>query len=122
MPAFIPPALTPDVGSPTLASAEVSKPAVIGLLAPLLLTSVSPNSSNFLQLLFAIEKATVNVRKLELEHASLLVESRAQATPLIIEKLAKEKLQMRSATPAVTQYTSAVNITKPQTPLAEVAK
>ncbi len=74
------------------------------------------------QLFVAIEKATVNVRKLELEHASLLVESRAQATPLIIEKLAKEKLQMRSATPAVTQYTSAINATKPQTPLAEVAK
>jgi cell division protein FtsL len=58
------------------------------------------------QLFVAIEKATVQVRKLELEHASLQVESRAQATPLIIEKLAKEKLQMRSATPAVTQYIS----------------
>ena len=58
------------------------------------------------QLFVAIEKATVQVRKLELEHASLQVESRAQATPLIIEKLAKERLQMRSATPAVTQYTS----------------
>jgi cell division protein FtsL len=58
------------------------------------------------QLFVAIEKATVEVRKLELAHASLQVESRAQATPLIIEKLAKEKLQMRSATPAVTQYIS----------------
>jgi cell division protein FtsL len=58
------------------------------------------------QLFVAIEKAIVQVRKLELEHASLQVESRAQATPLIIEKLAKERLQMRSATPAVTQYTS----------------
>ena len=56
------------------------------------------------QLFVAIEKTTVEVRKLEQEHASLQVESRAQATPLIIEKLAKEKLQMRSATPAVTQY------------------
>jgi len=74
------------------------------------------------QLFVAIEKATVEVRKLELSHAALQVESRAQATPLIIEKLAKEKLQMRSATPAVTQYTSAINATKPQTPLAEVAK
>ena len=58
------------------------------------------------QLFVAIEKATVEVRKLELAHASLQVEIRAQATPLIIEKLAKEKLQMRSATPAVTQYIS----------------
>jgi cell division protein FtsL len=58
------------------------------------------------QLFVAIEKATVDVRRLELTHSSLQVESRAQATPLIIEKLAKEKLQMRSATPAVTQYIS----------------
>jgi cell division protein FtsL len=82
------------------------------------------------QLFVAIEKATVDVRKLELESASLQVDSRAQATPLIIEKLAKEKLQMRSATPAVTQYTSTTNTTanttsnatKPQAPGTEVAK
>lgn len=82
------------------------------------------------QLFVAIEKATVDVRKLELERASLQVDSRAQATPLIIEKLAKEKLQMRSATPAVTQYTSTTNTTanttsnatQPQTPVTEVAK
>jgi cell division protein FtsL len=64
------------------------------------------------QLFVAIEKVTVQVRKLELEHASLQVESRAQATPLIIEKLAKERLQMRSATPAVTQYISNTGVNK----------
>jgi cell division protein FtsL len=75
------------------------------------------------QLFVAIEKATVEVRKLELEHASLQVDGRAQATPLIIEKLAKEKLQMRSATPAVTQYTStAANTTSQPTTVPEVAK
>jgi cell division protein FtsL len=77
------------------------------------------------QIFVAIEKATVEVRKLELEHASLQVESRAQATPLIIEKLAKEKLQMRSATPAVTQYTSTTSMTittSPQAPVVEVMK
>lgn len=71
------------------------------------------------QLFVAIEKATVDVRKLELSHAALQVESRSQATPLIIEKLAKERLQMRSATPAVTQYISNDNAIK--TP-AEAAK
>jgi cell division protein FtsL len=71
------------------------------------------------QLFVAIEKATVEVRRLELEHASLQVESRAQTTPLIIEKLAKEKLKMRTATPAVTQYTS---ITNSQVPAVEVSK
>lgn len=71
------------------------------------------------QLFVAIEKSTVEVRRLELTHSSLQVESRAQATPLIIEKLAKEKLQMRSATPAVTQYISNTGIAKTPT---EVAK
>jgi cell division protein FtsL len=71
------------------------------------------------QLFVAIEKATVDVRRLELTHSSLQVESRAQATPLIIEKLAKEKLQMRSATPAVTQYISNTGVVK--TPM-EAAK
>jgi cell division protein FtsL len=77
------------------------------------------------QLFVAIEKATVEARKLELEHASLQVESRAQATPLIIEKLAKEKLQMRSATPAVTQYISTTSTTSAissKAPVAEVVK
>ncbi len=64
------------------------------------------------QLFVAIEKATVEVRKLEFEHASLQVESRAQATPLIIEKLAKEQLHMRSATPAVTQYARDIGVPK----------
>lgn len=67
------------------------------------------------QIFVAIEKATVSVRKLELENASLQVETRAQATPLRIEKLAKEKLQMRSATPAVTQYASSGSEGKPST-------
>lgn len=71
------------------------------------------------KLFVAIEKATVDVRRLELTHSSLQVESRAQTTPLIIEKLAKEKLQMRSATPAVTQYISKPNADKVS---AEVAK
>jgi cell division protein FtsL len=71
------------------------------------------------QLFVAIEKATVDVRKLELTHSSLQVESRAQATPLIIEKLAKEKLQMRSATPAVTQYISNPGAAKAATEAAK---
>jgi cell division protein FtsL len=74
------------------------------------------------QLFVAIEKATVEVRKLELTHTALQVESRAQATPLIIEKLAKEKLEMRSATPAVTQYISSTEASKTSATATEVAK
>ena len=51
-----------------------------------------------------LEKAAAQSHKLEAEKERLQVEKRAQATPLRVEKLAKEKLQMRTATPAITQY------------------
>jgi cell division protein FtsL len=55
--------------------------------------------------LFAeIDKAMSDARKIETEHERLQVEKRAQATSLRVEKLAKEQLQMRGATPAITQY------------------
>ena len=56
------------------------------------------------RLFVEVEKANLTVRKLEFENAALQVEKRAQATPLRIEKLAKERLNMRSALPSVTQY------------------
>lgn len=51
-----------------------------------------------------IEKAQNDFRRLEVEHERLQVEKHAQATPLRVEKLAREQLQMRGATPAITQY------------------
>ena len=55
--------------------------------------------------LFAeIDKAMSDARKLGMEHERLQVEKRGQATPLRVEKLAKDQLQMRTASPAITQY------------------
>lgn len=51
-----------------------------------------------------IDKAVSDARKIQLENERLQVEKRAQATPLRVEKLAKEQLQMRTASPAITQY------------------
>ena len=51
-----------------------------------------------------LEKAAAQTRKLDVENERLQVEKRAQATPLRVEKLAKDRLQMRTATPAITQY------------------
>ena len=51
-----------------------------------------------------IERAQNDFRKLEVEHERLQVEKRAQATPARVEKLAREQLHMRPATPAITQY------------------
>ena len=53
-----------------------------------------------------LDRANSEARKLVLENERLQVEKRAQATPLRIEKLAKEQLHMRTASPAITQYVS----------------
>ena len=51
-----------------------------------------------------IERAQNDFRKLEIAHERLQVDKREQATPARVEKLARERLQMRGATPAITQY------------------
>ena len=51
-----------------------------------------------------LEKASAQSRKIQTESERLQVEKRAEATPLKIEKLATGRLQMRTATPAITQY------------------
>ena len=51
-----------------------------------------------------LEKAVAQARKVESDNECLQVEKRAQATPLRVEKLARDRLQMRTATPAITQY------------------
>ncbi len=56
------------------------------------------------RLVTELDRAASETRRLELEHERLQVENRAQATPLRVEKLAKEQLQMRGASPAITQY------------------
>ena len=54
-----------------------------------------------------LDRANSEARKIELEHERLQVEKRGQATPLRVEKIAKEQLQMRTASPAITQYVQA---------------
>lgn len=56
------------------------------------------------QLFTELHRTQNEARRLELEHDRLQVEKRAQATPLRVEKLAKEQLRMRTTTPAITQY------------------
>jgi len=53
-----------------------------------------------------LDKATSEAHRLDVDLDRLQVEKRAQATPLRVEKLAKEKLQMRTASPAITAYAS----------------
>ena len=56
------------------------------------------------RLFVELDRAHMEARRLELEHDRLQVEKRAQATPSRVEKIAREQLQMRSASPAITQY------------------
>ena len=54
------------------------------------------------QLFVELDKAGSEARRLATENDRLQVEKRAQATPLRVEKLARDQLQMRTTTPAIT--------------------
>lgn len=51
-----------------------------------------------------LDKARSEARRLETEYERLQVQKRAQATPARVERLAKDKLQMRQASPGITTY------------------
>ena len=51
-----------------------------------------------------LEKTAARNRQLETDKERLQVDKRAQATSLRVEQIARERLQMRIATPAITQY------------------
>ncbi len=71
-----------------------------------------------------LDRETKLARRLDVEFDRLQVERRGQATPLRVEKLAKEQLQMRTTTPAITQYVSASTgalIPLPAAPAASAA-
>ncbi|MFM2051334.1 MAG: hypothetical protein RL682_1825 [Pseudomonadota bacterium] len=51
-----------------------------------------------------LDKARAESKRLETEYERLQVEKRAQATPARVEKIAREKLQMRQALPSITTY------------------
>jgi cell division protein FtsL len=52
----------------------------------------------------ALEAASKEATRLEVEYERLQVERRSQASPLRIEQIAKQELQMRLVTPGITQY------------------
>jgi cell division protein FtsL len=58
------------------------------------------------RLFMALETARKEAKRYEVEFDRLHVEQRAQATPLRVEQIARQQLQMRTASPAITQYVS----------------
>ena len=59
------------------------------------------------RLFSALDKAHGEARRLETDRERLHLEKLAQATPSRVEKLARERLQMRGATPAITHSVAA---------------
>ena len=53
-----------------------------------------------------LDRARTEAGRILMELQRLQVERRAQATPLRVEKLARDQLHMRTATPAITHYVS----------------
>jgi cell division protein FtsL len=51
-----------------------------------------------------IDRARSEARRLEIERERLDLEARTQATPLRVEKMAREQMGMRTVTPAITVY------------------
>jgi cell division protein FtsL len=67
--------------------------------------------------LFAeLDRAQNEERSLDSEHERLKTDKQAQATPLRVERVARDRLRMRSATPAVTEYVSAASAASGGTP------
>ena len=58
------------------------------------------------QIYSELDRSRSQARSIETDFERLQVEKRAQAAPLRVEKLAKEQLQMRTVTPAITHYAS----------------
>jgi cell division protein FtsL len=54
-----------------------------------------------------LESARKEAKRIEVEHDRMEVERRAQATPLRVEQIARQQLNMRTASPAITQYVNA---------------
>jgi cell division protein FtsL len=54
-----------------------------------------------------LEKAQSQSHELQIDFERLELDKRAQATPLRVEKLAREKLRMFNNSPAVTHYVNA---------------
>lgn len=58
------------------------------------------------RLVTELHRAEDQAHLLDTEHSRLQVEKRAEATSLRVERLAKDKLAMRTVTPAITEYVS----------------
>jgi cell division protein FtsL len=89
------------------------------LLSAIYLVNVQYESR---RLFTELDKARAEEHRLSSELDRLQVEKRGQATSARVEKLAREKLQMRLVLPAITTYVSYTAPTTPHEPATGTAK
>jgi cell division protein FtsL len=83
----------------------MSKLNVLLLIALLLSCLVQVRTAYESRRLFAaLDAARLEQKQLDAQYKRLDAEAQAQGTHLRVERTAREKLQMRTATPAVTAY------------------
>ena len=68
-----------------------------------------------------LDKAHSQARRIETDREQLQVERREQATPGRVERLAKDKLRMQTATPAITHYVAYTPEVPPSVPVDQRA-
>ena len=66
------------------------------------------------RLFMTLEAERKEATRLDIEHDRLQVERRAQATPLRVEQIARQQLQMRMVSPGITQYVGASQPARPE--------
>ena len=81
---------------------KVNMLLIVALLASCLLMVKTAYESR--QLFAALDAARVERKQLDAEFKRLDAEAQAQGTHLRVERMAREKLQMRTASPGVTSY------------------
>ncbi len=74
------------------------------------------------RLFSTLDKVNAETRRIEADNERLQVERRAQATPLRIERLAKDQLHMRTASPAITSYVTYREVSATPEPGAKTGK
>jgi cell division protein FtsL len=77
---------------------------VLGLLLILSCLALVKSAYEGRRVFAALDQAQREQRQLESEFKRLDAERQAQATPRLVEKVAREKLRMSTVTPGVTTY------------------
>lgn len=72
------------------------------------------------RLFMALESARKENQRIEVDLDRMEVERRAQTTPLRVEQIARQQMQMRNVSPAITQYVTMTGAADPAVPVKPI--